>query len=207
LAVRAPPRATRILLRSTGEPAVPLADYELVEYDATANDVRPVVRTDALGGAEIAPDDRPWRLIYVRHGEQLLARLPIITGYEQEIVVPLADGDVRLRAEGFVAALKQEVVDTVARRQILAARLRQRLAAKQFDEAHKLLDELQHLTDANKFGQRLQTAQMKLVGENVRTQQHIDSLFRETRQSLARYLDPQEIERLETQLAEARRTR
>ena len=207
LAVCSPRRATRIALQAAGKPALPLADYEIVEGGEAAGSVVRLGRTAADGAVDILPDDRPWRVLYVRHGEQLLARLPIITGYEPEIVVSLANSDVRLRAEGFVAALKREVVDTVARRQILAAQLRQHMAAKRFDEAREVLDQMQRLTDAEEFDQRLQSARTKLVGDNARTQQHIDSLFHETRQSLTRYLDPGEIKRLETQLAEARHTR
>lgn len=207
LAVRAPRRPTRIALQSAGEPRLPLADYDLLEGEAAASGLQRVASTDNHGAAEVPADQHAWRLFYVRHGEQTLARLPIITGYQDQIVVSLPNNDVRLRAEGFVAALKQEVVDTVARRQILAARLRQRMAAKQFDGAQAALDELLRLTDADEFDQRLQTARTKLVGDNARAQQHIDNLFRETRQSLARYLDPSEIKRLETQLTEARRLR
>jgi hypothetical protein len=207
LAVRPPRGPTRVVLQTPGDAGRPLPDYELVEEGAKGEGVRVVARSDAFGRAEIAAGDRPWRLLYVRHGEHLLARLPIITGRERELVVPLASNDVRLRAEGFVAALEQEVVDTVARRQILTARLRQKIAAKDYDAAQAVLEQLQGLTSSRDFNERLQAARAKYVGDSARSQQHIDDLFLTTRESLTRYLDPQEIERLQTQLAQARRQR
>jgi hypothetical protein len=206
LAVRPSQRPTRIVLNSLSTTPQPLVDYELVEAGETA-DPLVIGRTDFRGAVELAADRRSWRMIYVRQGDHLLARLPIIVGWEPEVTVSLPSNDVRLRAEGFAAALQEEVIDTVARRQILAARLKQRLAAGDYDDAEKILGQLQRLATSRQFEQRLQQARTQFVGENARVQQHIDALFLSTRQSLARYLDPKEIERYETQLAEARRAR
>lgn len=207
LAVRTTEHSTRIVLQAAGSSAAPLVDYDLVEPGARPGQVQRVARTNAQGVAVIAADARPWRLLYVRQGEHLLARLPLVTGQQREILVSLPSNDVRLRAEGFVAALRQAVIDTVARRQILAARLRQRIAAGQMDEAQRVLEELQRLPTSRQFTERLQAARTQLVADNARAQQHIEELLRDTQVSLTQYLDPSEIDRLETQLTQARGVR
>jgi uncharacterized protein HemY len=119
--------------------------------------------------------------------------------------VPLANDDIRLAAQSVVASLKQDVVDTVARRQIVATRFRGRLAAGEFDDAEKLLAEFRQLHDHREFDRRLAASKADHIADNARAQQHIDAMFAETQQVLRRYLDPQEFQRMQSQLAQARR--
>ena len=66
----------------------------------------------------------PLRLIYVKNGAHLVARIPVVPGYRPLETVPLASDDKRLEAEAFVKGMESTVMDLVARREILAARIR-----------------------------------------------------------------------------------
>ncbi len=204
LAVQPPPRSTTLILQTPGDEPTPLVDYEIVEKNAATGAVEALGRTDPAGRLEVPWVDKPWRQLYVRHGEQLLARLPLAPGWRERLIVPLANDDTRLAAESVVSSLKQEVIDTVARRQIVAARFRERLSAGEFDDAEKMLAEFRHLSDHREFERRLAAVKADHIADNARAQQHIDALFAETQQVLRRYLDPQELQRMESQLAQAR---
>lgn len=205
LAVHPPPRGTTLVLQTPGDNPTPLVDYDIVEKDAATGAVRALGRSDSAGRMNVPWVDKPWRQLYVRHGDQLLARLPLASGWQERLIVPLSNDDTRLAAESVVSSLKQEVIDTVARRQIVAARFRGRLSAGEFDDAEKLLAEFRHLHDHREFKRRLAAAKADHIADNARAQQHIDALFAETLQVLRRYLDPQELQRMESQLAQARR--
>lgn len=205
LAVRTLKRPTRLVLTTPSEPSSPLVDYELVQREEASGGMVSLGRTDESGVVEIPPPDRPWRLLYIRHGGQLLARLPLVTGWRRELQVPLRSDDMRLEAEGFITAIKQEIVDAVARRQILAGQVRRRIADGQFDEAEELLLQFHKLDGRRDFQVRLQSAKAQMIADNARAQQHIDAMFTEAEQVLTRYLDPQQLDRLTAQLAQAQR--
>jgi hypothetical protein len=204
LAVRPAARPTELTLQTPGESATPLVDYELVEQDAKSQEVSLLGRTNQQGRVEIPPAAAPFRLLYVRHGDRVLARLPIIPGWQGQVTAPINSDDARLAAAAFIATLRQEIVDTVARRQILAARLQRRIAASELDDAQKLLTEFQRLPTPHDFASRLQTAKPQFAGGHPRGQEHIDKLFADASEALRQYLDPQELDRLETQLAQAK---
>ncbi|MCA9271044.1 MAG: hypothetical protein KDA41_21330 [Planctomycetales bacterium] len=199
-------RGTTLSLASVDAPNGPLVGYDIIEGNPE-DDKTPVTvvgRTDGRGQVDVAASEAAWRMLYVRHGERLLARLPLIVGWRQEVTVPLASDDKRLEAEAFVTALRQDVIDTVARRQILAARIRRRIAEEKFDEAAELLRSMTQLTPFYEFDRRLQAAKATMASDQPRTQQLIDELFTKTESVLRRYLDPEDVARLQSQLAQAR---
>ena len=203
-AIRYPPRAARLTLQTPDELPNPLVGYDIIQRDAGTGDAHVVGRTGDDGSTVLGPSAEPWRVLYVRHGDRFLARLPMIAGWSDHYLVTLPSDDVRLAAEGFVSAFRQEIVDTVARRQILATRIRRRIADGQFDEAQALLEEFRQLAGARQFGQRMDAARAELVADNTRAQQLIDQMFNETRQTLQRYLTAGEADALAKQLAAAR---
>ncbi len=84
--------------------------------------------TDWRGMIDIEQSDLPLRLIYVKNGAHLVARIPVVPGYQPLETVPLPSDDKRLEAEAFVKGMESTVMDLVARREILAARIRRRIA-------------------------------------------------------------------------------
>ena len=160
--------------------------------------------TNERGTVILPAASQQWQLLYVRHGDRVMARLPIISGASDQYTVELPSDDVRLAAAGFLGTFRQEMIDTVARRQILAARIRRLMATGKFDEAQSLLVELRSLPTAGEFTKRLNEAQIALRADDGRSQQLIEQMFAQTRQMLAQYLDPGEVDALSKQLDASR---
>ena len=85
-------------------------------------------RTDWRGLLQIDPDEEsPVRVLYVKNGSRLLGKLPVIPGQMLELTAPIRNDDGRLEAEGVVLGLKENLIDLVARREVLSSRIRARI--------------------------------------------------------------------------------
>ena len=138
----------------------------------------------------------PLYLYYVKHGSTLLARLPVVTGQNAVEFAELPDDRRRLEAEAFVKGIQSEMLDLVARRQILAARIKQQVEAKNKSSALQLLKELQAEKSYDTMSETLDTVQRRVLSSDRGpippvSQKRIDQMFNLTRQMLQRYLqDP-----------------
>ncbi len=135
----------------------------------------------------------PLYMYYVKHGSTLLARLPIVTGLASIEIAELPDDRRRLESEAFVKGIQGEMLDLVARRQILATRIKQRVEEKNKIEATKLLKELQAEKSFEKMTETLDSIQRRILASErgpipAISQKRIDQMFNLTRQMLQRYL-------------------
>lgn len=205
LALLAAPRypATRLILRTRSKPPKPLTGYEVF---AKGEGDEASVRLGATGwdgSLELPRTDGTLQVLLVRSGSQLLARLPLVPGQDRELVASVLDDDRRLQAEGYVQAFQSRVLDLVARREILAARVRQRLAEGKTDEARALLDEYRELETRVDLNRALDNALREVVSPDRLTQSRIDKLFAAARQLLGKFLDPEQGNLLARELATA----
>jgi hypothetical protein len=141
-----PPRgATLLTLKSTAEPMQALADYEVYASPSAAE--KPVLlgRTDRQGTIRVPPADNPLRILLVKHGDQWLARLPLVPGLEPQVSLAVAHDEYRIERESVLSAVRDAVIDLAARRETLVIQLKARIAAKRFEEAETLLAELRRL--------------------------------------------------------------
>ena len=60
-----------------------------------------------------------------------MAKVPVVPGAKPFVEVPIADDTARLRAQAALTSLSEQLVDTVAMRNILIARVRDRLPERQ----------------------------------------------------------------------------
>jgi hypothetical protein len=134
-----------------------------------------------------------------------LAKLPVVPGAEPEIVVPLPDDDMRLEAEARLAAMREELVDVVARRNILMARARQKIEDKDFEAAQELMRSVDQLPGRSQFNLTLTTASRLLRSDDPQIQRRIDQLFEATETVLSQYLDARAISELHEELRAAQR--
>jgi hypothetical protein len=132
--------------------------------------------------------------------------LPIVPGAEPRIEVWLPDDDMRLRAAARLAALREDIVDLVARRTIFMARIRQEIHNKNLEEARKLLESLDELPGQTQYSVDLDREEQELRSKDVQVQRRIDRLFAETRTALAKFLDPQSIGALHEELRQAEKS-
>ncbi len=135
----------------------------------------------------------PLYIYYVKHGNTLLARLPLITGQNSVELAELPDDRRRLESEAFVKGIQSEILDLVARRQILASRIKQKVEEKKKEEAVQLLKELQKEKSYDTMSESLDTIQRRVLSNDrgsipAVSQKRIDQMFNLTRQMLQRYL-------------------
>jgi hypothetical protein len=83
------------------------------------------------------------------------------------------------------------------------ARVRQEIAEKNFEEAHKLLELLDELPGNTQFNLALDREAQRLRTEDLQVQRRIDHLFAQTRTALGKFLDPQPISELYEELSQA----
>lgn len=161
--------------------------------------------TDWRGTVEVGPHEIPLRLVYIKNGGQLLARLPIVPGLAPRRVAQVPDDDPRLQAEGYIKGFNGELMDLVAQRQILAARIRKRITEGKPDEAEELLEQFRQLASRNDMQRRLDQQQNRQdVPPNRAVAARIDKLYADTRTALANYLDPELGSKLLSELEKAK---
>ena len=167
--------------------------------------------TAAAPAAEVALEEikiplrSPLMIYYVKNGETLLARLPIVIGLSPVVTAEVPDDSRRLQAEGFLRGLQSEVVDVVALRQVTAARIRMRIDERKMEEAGKLLDEFRQLKDYDKMARELDDVQRQVLDPAAGpitpvAQMRIEKMFQQTRELLQKYLQNDLLKKVEKEL-------
>ncbi len=190
-------------MRSRGEAKRPLAGYEIHAQGADSKSTELLGRTDGEGSLAIAPAAGGLRILLVKNGGELLARLPLVPGVSHSLTAVIADDDRRLEVEGVITGLQERFVDLLARRQVLAARVRARIDKEKWDEAKTLLDELRKL-DARPHYEELKQRRRTLISDDPLVQRKVNKLFDDTQQVVSRFLDPGDVDRLEREMNEAK---
>ena len=204
LGVVAPHSSTQLVLQSRTDPKQVLAGYDVYNQAIDSPATEWLGRTDREGCLTVAPGGTLPRLLVIKHGGILLARLPVVPGLEPTLDAQVADDDQRLEAEGYVSGLQDELIDLVTRRQLLLVRARKKLSENDLDEANALTQQLLQLKTREQFGRELAQAKEKTVTRDKAVQQQIDAMFTQVHKLLAQYLDPKPVDDLVDQLARAR---
>jgi hypothetical protein len=195
--------SSTIRLHAAGSPADALAGYEVYEKKLDSIDMKLVGRTDWDGRIVVNKADAPMRLLYVKNGGAVLARLPIVPGLTELEVADLMGDDQRLRAEAYIRGTQNAIVDLIAIRALLAARIRLRLEKGQLAEAKELLEALKkeptYDTIANEMGKKV----VQIKGRTSVEQRKIDELFAQTREMLVKNINSKLIRDLEADVAAA----
>jgi hypothetical protein len=149
----------------------------------------------------------PLYLYYIKNGDTLLARLPIVTGYRELEKADLPDDRRRLQAEGFLKGLQGEVLDVVARRKILETRIRRKLEEGKLDEASSLLDELKKVKNYEGMSAQIQSIQRRAFATDsgyipAPVVERIDRMINTTRVLMQQYIQTDLVRELEVKLIE-----
>ena len=129
-----------------------LEDYQLEGYnvfvrnakasiDADDNPIDPVGQTDWRGAIPIEIGPTTLRIIYVKNGERVLARLPFVPGAFEEIDAFLPNDDVRLEYEAFFAGIMNSILDITVQRKVLETRINIKLKNGEITDAEKIFKE------------------------------------------------------------------
>ncbi len=200
-------QATELVLQSRDASQRPLVGYEIYAKDPDSGQTQFLGHTDWRGQLTIVPQDGHVRVLYVRSGGMLLARLPLLPGQRPTLTARLTDDAKRLQAESLVRSLHATVIDLIAQRELLAARARQLIQQRQFDQAQQILDQLRRLPTVTDIRQRIDRGRQETATDNQKIQAIIDKMFVDIQQFVVKRLDPNLIDRLANELASAQRSR
>jgi hypothetical protein len=205
--------ATVLTLRSRTDPKKPLAGYDVYAYPAEKKDQRDkgpkdaatlLGQTDRRGCITVLPDKSPIRMLLVKDGDELLARLPMSPGLERHQTAEIADDDLRLEAEGFYRDVQEEFFDQIAREKILMQRIRAKIESKDFDKASELLIELRRLPADEDFLPRIDRDREKFAVKDAAVQKKVNAIADNARQLIGKNIKPDSIRDLEQELREAK---
>jgi len=147
----------------------------------------------------------PLYLYYVKNGETLLARLPIVTGMKKMEQADLPDDRRRLETEAFLRGLQGEVLDIVVRRKILESRIKQKTKTGKREEAERLLDDLKRVKSYDKMAEQIEGIQRRALSTeqglvSPGALKRIDKMLDTTRQMMQKYLQDTLVRDLESEL-------
>ncbi|MEZ6080082.1 MAG: hypothetical protein R3C56_31730 [Pirellulaceae bacterium] len=139
------------------------------------------------------PLQTPLVLLYVKQGDRVLAKLPMVPGLAQVATAELPDDRRRLLAEAFVHGFQGEILNVVGMRNLLAARVKRLVAKDQPDAAKATVEELRRLSNYTDMADQLEAIQRRMLDETngpipLAAKSRIDVLFQTTRNMLQKYL-------------------
>ncbi len=197
--------ATTLRLQARNDPSNRLAGYDVYYRLPDEKATELIGRTDWRGEVDIPRDEHPIKILYVKNGGRLLARLPMAPGYESLAIAELVDDSQRLEAEGFLKGIQEQMIEVKARQQVYALRIRKAIADQQLDKAESLLDELRSLQTREDLARKMRDRQQALSSQDRAVQDRIDKLFRDTRGLLQKHLTDGDVDQLRRELGDAKR--
>lgn len=201
ISLRHAPDDARVRFFARSNRDQPLAGYEVFRLPGPKADPELVGVTDRDGVLVVPRSEHPVDALLLRSDGQVLAKLLIAPGAAPTIDAPIADDIVRLTAHGEVQAVREELIDVVARRAILVARVQALLKKGDVASARKLMDELNDLPTPSVIANRMDEVRDRLPkSQDPRVRQTVDALFTATRELLARFLDARVITNLQAEV-------
>lgn len=197
-----PERQTTLRLHAINEPSTPLPGYEVLLSQLGSKELTPLGFSDTEGRVPL-PDGGGVRMAHVKCGGLFVASVPVAPGVDDTVTVPLVDERSRLRAELEVTSLREELIDTVARRKILGERIKRLIEDDRLDLAKRLLAELEELPGRTQFGGRLDQAERSVESAHPVARQRLEKLFTNTRKVMNSALDPRETREVSIALSRA----
>ena len=180
-----------------------LEDYQLEGYnvfvrnatasiDADDNPVDPVGQTDWRGAIPIEIGPTTLRIIYVKNGERVLARLPFVPGAFEEIDAFLPNDDVRLEYEAFFAGIMNSILDITVQRKVLETRINIKIKNGEITDAEKIFkEELMSLRSRKDIEDVLNEKETQKINNkrlNGTVLRKIDDMFARTNGLIKTYL-------------------
>ena len=186
LVIRPPRRSTQLQIvakRQVGDRNFeynPLADYEVFSRrpdQPSTQSSELLGKTDVFGRIGVPPAEDGIRILYVRSGYRPLARLPIIPGLEEVVVVELPNDEDRLYAEGIVRSLRNRVTDLLAHRKLLETQIKTKLEQGDLERAEELFEEFEQLEDATGIKGRIINQRSVLLATSNESASRIEEMF------------------------------
>ena len=186
------PQSETLALPSGGKPT-----------SSTANASSPNAEADAELLAASVGLRQPLQLLFIKSGDTVLAKLPVVPGLNENEVAELPSDARRLEAEAVLRGFQGEILDLIAVRALFGARVKKLIAEARFKEAEEAVGEVRRLRDYKSMADILDGIQKRLLDETkeaipLASKSKIDRMTQSTRDMLQKYLDndfPQKLER------------
>ncbi len=204
LAVKPPVRPTRLTLLARTGSKRPLGGYDVFMQKPGEKPTEWLGRTGIAGSILIPSTPHLLHILYIRNGGQLLAKLPLVPGFEESATASVIDDAQRLAAESVIMTAQEELIDLVTRRAVLAARISAEIKDGKVDEADELLVQLHGLRTRDQFTQQLTQERKKLISDDPLIQRRVDLMFDKIRKLIVQYLDPNEVDEIGDQVRAAK---
>lgn len=161
--------------------------------DADAPSAKAIYSSAAVGDSAVIPLHAPLTQIYIKNGDTVLAKLPLVPGLKDIETAQLPDDTRRLKAEAFIRGFQGEILDLIGLRNLLAARIQLHLKSGKVEQAKATLAELRQLKNYNEMTTQLDQIQRRMLDENagpisMSSKNRIDRMFQTTRDMLQKYL-------------------
>jgi hypothetical protein len=188
VALHNPPEPSLVRFHARSEKGQGLGGYEVYLLGDDGKE-RPLGKTDRHGEIAIPANSKGISTVVLRSDALLLAKAPIPTGAPQTIQIPVADSAARLRAQAEAQVLREQLVDVVARRTLMMARVKALLKKGKTKEAAELMDRLDELPSSSVFSRTIDAAVKRIpAGKDPAVNRSIDRLFTATRELLGKFL-------------------
>ena len=209
LKVRPFGESTLLRLHLQREPDFPMIGFELYEKELKSTKMTFVGRTDWNGRLQIGRSEDPFRLLYVKNGGSVLARLPLVPGLNPKAVADLSGDDMRLQAEAYIRGVQNAIIDLVAIRKLFEARIHLRLERGEMEKAETLMNALREQPSneqlATDMGKK-QTVFLTALGtRNANQRRKVDEMFTTTRELLSSQINPKLLRDLEADMIAAKK--
>ena len=160
-------------------------------------------QTDWRGAIEVTQDifqnqgTTKLVVIYVRNGQQVLARLPIVPGYRALEEVKLPNDDYRLQYEAFFVGFQNSILDYTVQQAVYKIRIEHHINKEEEEKARKLLKELSKVPSAVALNDVLSKREASLQDDpniDANTKRKIEGMFEKTRKLINEYLQGNDVE-------------
>lgn len=169
------------------------SEAEIIEAGKKAASEIEISAYDPTQDQDAIPLHFPLKQIYIKSGDTVLAKLPMVPGLRDIEVAELPDDSRRLQTEAFVRGFQGEILDLIGMRNLLAAKVKLYLADDQLELAKESLDSLRALKNYNEMADKLERIQQVMLDETKgpigsNSLRRMDRMFQTTREMLQKYL-------------------
>ena len=207
---------TRLRVIPRGKPQAPMAGYrvEILNRPETKEDKvedRVTLRTDRKGEIVIPADaERPLRYLIVYSGVAPLAKAPLIPGDIELAVLEAPDDAPRLNVEAETELLQSELVDIVARREVMMARARGASKNGDWEQVSELQKKVAELPTLEQFQTRIEALRNPAVQAAKRNkdkaqESRIIRMCKQIAETATQHLDPLKVKEFMNEIDEEKK--
>lgn len=207
---------TRLKVIPRGKPQAPMAGYRVEVLNRVETKEDPVadrlkLRTDR-NGEVVVPNDpaHPLQYLVVYSGNSPLAKAPLVPGHEPQAVLSAPDDAPRMNVEAETELLQSELVDIVAKREVLMARARGAAKKANWEQVTELTKEVNGLPSLEQFLARVEALKLPAIQAARRSKDkgqeaRINQMCKQIASLATIHMDPLKVKEFLTEMEEEKK--